>query len=80
MHVFTHFGTFDLVVLQLILASKLSELEHFENLTANNQFRKQKGNFLPIFQIALTHSILKLKSIVIPLNQMSRSGEKDAQV
>ena len=31
------------------------------------------------FQIALTHSILKLKSIVIPLNQMSRSGEKHAQ-
>ena len=28
------------------------------------------------FQIALTHSFLKLKSIVIPLNQMSRSGEK----
>merc|ERR1712155_43008 len=31
------------------------------------------------FQIALTHSIFKLKSIVIPLNQMSRSGEKYAQ-
>ena len=31
------------------------------------------------FQIALTHSILKLKSIVIPLNQMSQSGEKHAQ-
>ena len=31
------------------------------------------------FQIALTHSILKLKSIVTPLNQMSRSGEKHAQ-
>ena len=30
-------------------------------------------------KIALTHSILKLKSIVIPLNQMSRSGEKHAQ-
>ena len=30
-------------------------------------------------QIALTHSILKLKSIVIPLNQMSQSGEKHAQ-
>ena len=28
------------------------------------------------FQIAITHSFLKLKSIVIPLNQMSRSGEK----
>ena len=34
----------------------------------------------PLFQNALTHSILKLKSIVIPINQMSRSGEKDAQV
>ena len=31
------------------------------------------------FQIAQTHSILKLKSIVIPLNQMSQSGEKHAQ-
>ena len=31
------------------------------------------------FQIALTHSILKLKSNVIPLNQMSQSGEKHAQ-
>ena len=31
------------------------------------------------FQIAVTHSFLKLKSIVIPLNQMSRSGEKHAQ-
>ena len=30
-------------------------------------------------QIALTHSILKLKSIVIALNQMSQSGEKHAQ-
>ena len=31
------------------------------------------------FKIFLTHSILKLKSIVIPLNQMSQSGEKHAQ-
>ena len=31
------------------------------------------------FKIALSHSILKLKSFVIPLNQMSRSGEKHAQ-
>ena len=31
------------------------------------------------FQIALTDSILKLKSIVITLNQMSQSGEKHAQ-
>ena len=39
---FLHFGTFDLVVLQLNLASKLSELEQFENCAANNQFRKEK--------------------------------------
>ena len=31
------------------------------------------------FQVALTHSNLKQNSIVIPLNQMSRSGEKHAQ-
>ena len=37
------------------------------------------GYLLKNFQIALTHSILKLKSIVIPLNQMSQSGEKHAQ-
>ena len=30
MHVFLYCGTFGLMVLQLILASKLSELEHFE--------------------------------------------------
>jgi len=41
-HVFLHFGTFGLKALQLILASKLSELEPFENFAANNQFRKQK--------------------------------------
>ena len=42
MHAFLQFGTFDLKVLQLILASKLSKLEQFENFAANNQFRKQK--------------------------------------
>ena len=31
------------------------------------------------FQVALNHSILKVKSIVIPLHQMSQSGEKHAQ-
>ena len=36
-------------------------------------------NLLPDFQIALNHSILKIKSIVIPLDKMSRSGEKHAQ-
>ena len=35
---FFHFGTFCVVVLQLILASKLGELEEFENRTANSQF------------------------------------------
>ena len=37
------------------------------------------GYLLQNFQIALTHLILKLKLIVIPQNQMSRSGEKHAQ-
>ena len=37
-HVFLHFRTFHVVVLQLILASKLGELEEFENWTANSQF------------------------------------------
>ena len=41
-HVFLHFGTFGLEVLQLILASKLSQFEQFENCASNNQFRKQK--------------------------------------
>ena len=39
---FLHFGTFGLMVLQLILSSKLSELEQIENIAANIQFRKQK--------------------------------------
>ena len=39
----------------------------------------QKKWDLKKLQIALTHSILKLKSNVIPLNQMSQSGEKHAQ-
>ena len=42
MHVFLHFGTFGLKILQLILASKLSELKQFENFAANSQIRKQK--------------------------------------
>ena len=41
-HVFLHFGTFGLVVLQLILASKLSELEQFENFSANNQLERKQ--------------------------------------
>ena len=51
--------TFGLEVLQLILASKLSELE-------------QDAAFsMILFAVALTQSILKQKSIVIPPNQMS---------
>ena len=38
MHVFLHFGTFSLMVLQLILASKLSELEQFEKHAQNCLF------------------------------------------
>ena len=91
-HVFLHFGTLE--VLQLILASKLSELEQFENWAENCQFANKiefsrkwlhprakckkgdppfslfsllSGYLLPDFQIALTHSILKLKSISIPV-------------
>ena len=41
-HVFLHFGTFGSVVLQLILASKLSELEQFENFSANNQLERKQ--------------------------------------
>ena len=41
-HVFLHFKSFCLVVLQLILASKLSEWEQFENFAANYQFKKKK--------------------------------------
>ena len=43
MHVFLHFGTFGLMVLQLILASKLSKLEQFENWAANYQQASIKG-------------------------------------
>ena len=34
-HLFLHFGTFGLLVLQLILSSKLSELEHFDLVPFN---------------------------------------------
>ena len=37
-HVFLYFGTFGLVVLQLILASKSSELEQFEKQAQNCLF------------------------------------------
>ena len=40
MHVFLHFKSFCLVVLQLILASKLSELEQFEKRAENCLFVK----------------------------------------
>ena len=38
---FLHFKSFCLVVLKLILASKLSELEEFENQAANGLFRNK---------------------------------------
>ena len=41
-HVFLHFGTFGLEVLQLILASKLSELEQLENFSANNHLESKQ--------------------------------------
>ena len=43
-YVFLHFRTFCLVVLQLILASKLGELEQFENPAANYQLASKKGD------------------------------------
>ena len=43
MHLFLHFRTFGLVVLQLILASKLSELEQFENQAAHYELASKKG-------------------------------------
>ena len=38
MHVFLHFKSFCLVVLKLILASKLSELQQFKNRAENGLF------------------------------------------
>ena len=42
-HVFLHFNSFCLVVLKLILASILSEVEQFENRAANYQLASIKG-------------------------------------
>ena len=42
MHVIIHFRTFGLEVLQLILASKLSELEQFENFAAKAPLESKK--------------------------------------
>ena len=53
------------------------KLKHKNNIVPTGWVKKKWD--LKKFQIALTHSILKLKSIVIPLNQMSQSGEKHAQ-
>ena len=44
MHVFLHFKSFCLVVLQLILASKSSELEQFKNFSAKRQFFARFSN------------------------------------
>ena len=41
-HVFLHFGTFVLMVLQLILALKLSELEQLEIFSANNHLESKQ--------------------------------------
>ena len=63
-HVFLHFGTFCLVVLQLILASKLSELKQFEiwhkiaNLQANMIFLE---NDCMLGQNALKPTPLKIQ-------------------
>ena len=40
-HVFPYLGTFGLMVLQLILASKFSELEQFEIFFSKQSVRKQ---------------------------------------
>ena len=42
-HVFLHFKSFCLVVLILILASKLSDLQQFKNRAANYQLASIKG-------------------------------------
>ena len=58
MHVFLHFRTFCLVVIQLNLASKLSELEQFENRAANYQLQSTK---VENEQHKTTNAIIKLQ-------------------
>ena len=43
MHVFLHFKSFCQVALKLIFASKLSELQQFENRAANYKLASIKG-------------------------------------
>ena len=43
--IFPHFGTFCLLVLQLILAEKFSDLEQFENWAANCQFASKYESY-----------------------------------
>ena len=51
MHVFLHFKTSCSVVLQFILASKLSDLEQFENWAANYQLEREKVENEPHYKI-----------------------------
>jgi thioredoxin-related protein len=41
-HFALYFGNFTLLVLKVILASKLSELEEFKNRAANNQIARKR--------------------------------------
>ena len=47
MHFALYFGNFTLMVLKLILASKLSEIEQFENRAANNQIERKRMEIKP---------------------------------
>ena len=46
-HFALYFGNFTLMVLKLILASKLSEIEQFENRAANNQIARKRVKIRP---------------------------------
>ena len=46
-HFALYFGNFTLLALKLILASKLSELEQFENQAANNQIARKRVEIRP---------------------------------
>ena len=61
-------------------ARTTSPYPHAPFMSHSHPFSLLASNLPPDFQIALTHSILKLKSIVIPPHKMSQNGEKNAQV
>ena len=63
MHVFLHFGTFGLEVLQLILASKLSELEHLENFQQITTLDSKKSE-----------NVTKIKLMPLPSNKKGVNG------